>query len=391
MDAGGAVVARERVRQALEPLAQQVVDALRRQRVGEILRQRRVGARQDAVVGRLEGDAALGQLALDVLVAVDAQPRRVREVRAELHEHRPEVVVDQVEVVVVDHRRGGHQLDVVAAARLVDAALRAHHLGLLLRLADEQHALAAGEPAQMLAHALLLALPAAELHHLDPGPLGEALDPRHEVPRHRRHQRRRRHRLAAHLAEEPRRPAARLQDGHVGVEVHPVDAFEFQRRVLGENFRRGSCYVHGSDSGRWATHRPHYGHRRLDATRNRGFAPQRSSGRSPFNAGRRHQPLVGLRRSLAGVLEQDPSAQLNKVPARLWGLSPPVPKTARRSARATVAVSSVWGRAPLLVGFNKHRLRRLGRRGGEAARQRAPGWSDKPPAAPRVDSIYMQS
>ena len=281
-DPGRPVVARERVRQALEPLAQQVVDPLRRQFAGQPLSQRRVGTRQDAVVQRLEGDAALLQLSLDVLVAVHAQPRGVREVRAELHEHRPEVVVDQVEVVVVDHRRGVHQLHVVAAARLVLATLRAHHARLLLRLADEQHALAAGPAPQMFPHALLLALAAAELHQLDAGTLGEAFDGRHEVPRHRRHQRRRRHRVAAHLAEEPRRAAARLQHRHVGVQVHPVDALQLQRRVLVENLRRASCYRHGSDSGRWATHGPDYGHRRLGATINRGHVPQRSSGRGPF-------------------------------------------------------------------------------------------------------------
>ena len=166
-DARRPVVARERVRQALEPLAQQVVDPLRGQRVGEFLRQRRVGAGQEAVVERLEGDAALGELALDVLVAVDAQPRGVREVRGELEEQRPEVVVDQVEVVVVDHRRGVHQLHVGAAARLVLPAHRAEHPALLLRLADEQHALAAGEAPQTLAHALVLALAALERHQLD--------------------------------------------------------------------------------------------------------------------------------------------------------------------------------------------------------------------------------
>ena len=105
------------------------------QRVGEFLRQRRIGARQDAVVGRLEGDAALRELPLDVLVAVDAQPRRVREVRAELHEARPEVVVDKVEVVVVHHRRRVRELHVAAPGGLVRPRLRAHHPRLLLRLA----------------------------------------------------------------------------------------------------------------------------------------------------------------------------------------------------------------------------------------------------------------
>ena len=89
----------DRMREARQPLAQQRVDLRRVQFLGQTLRQRRIGAGQDAVVQRLERDAALGELPLDVLVAVDAQPGGVGEVRAELHEQRPEVVVDQIEVV----------------------------------------------------------------------------------------------------------------------------------------------------------------------------------------------------------------------------------------------------------------------------------------------------
>ena len=100
---------RERVRQARQPLAQQGVDLRRVQAGGDAPHARRVGATQDAVVERLEGDALLGQLALEVLVAVDAQLGVVREVRAELDEQRPEVLVHEVHVVVVDHRRRRRQ------------------------------------------------------------------------------------------------------------------------------------------------------------------------------------------------------------------------------------------------------------------------------------------
>ena len=58
-----------------------------------------VGAAQDAVVQGLEGDPFLGQLSLDVLVAVDAELGVVGEVGAELEEERAEVLVDAVEVV----------------------------------------------------------------------------------------------------------------------------------------------------------------------------------------------------------------------------------------------------------------------------------------------------
>ena len=54
---------------------------------------------------RLEGDAFLGQLPLDVFMAVDAQLGVVREVGAELEKERTEVFIDAVEVELVDRRR----------------------------------------------------------------------------------------------------------------------------------------------------------------------------------------------------------------------------------------------------------------------------------------------
>ena len=70
------------------------------------------------------------------------------------------------------------------------------------------------------------------------------------------------------------------------------------------HFRDGSCYVHGSDSGRWAPHRPVYGHRRPRATNERGSRRRGGSGRSPTHPQTAPRPtcLVGLRRSLASVL-----------------------------------------------------------------------------------------
>ena len=250
------------MRQALEPLAQQPVDGRRRQAVGELLHQRRVGTAQHAVVQRLEGDAALGELALYVLMPVDAQLRVVGEVRAELDEQRPEVGIDDVEVVVIHHRRRGNQPRVRAVHRIL-TPFRAHHARLLLGLADVEHPLCAFEAAQIRLCPLVLALEALETHQVDALAIREALDPRHKTPRHRRHQYRRRHRIAAHPAKESRRAAARLQQRYIDVQVHPVDALQFQGGVFCQHFAGISCYGHLSDSGRWAPHRPLYGHRRL--------------------------------------------------------------------------------------------------------------------------------
>ena len=65
----------EGVRQPGQPLAQQRIDLVCRQSVGEPLHRLGVRAAPDAVVERLERNAPLGQLPLQVLVPVDAQLR----------------------------------------------------------------------------------------------------------------------------------------------------------------------------------------------------------------------------------------------------------------------------------------------------------------------------
>ena len=260
-DARRAVRGRVRVRQARQPLAQQRVDPLRVQPFGQRPHGAGVPAAQDPVVERLERDAPLRELALQVLVPVDAQLRVVREVRAELDEQRAEVVVEDVHVVVVHHRRRRRQPRAHAATGPL-APLRAQHPRLLLGLADVQHALRPVVPAQVALRPLVLPLEAPERHEVDAPAPREVLHLRHEAPRHRRHQRRRRHRVPPDVAEEVRRPGARLQHRHVHVQVHAVDALQFQDGVLGHGFGRRSCYAHAAGSGRWAPHRPLYGQRR---------------------------------------------------------------------------------------------------------------------------------
>ena len=138
----------------------------------------------------------------------------------------------------------------------VVAALGAQHARLLLRLADAEHALAPGPVAQVLLRTVVFALAPTERHEVDAVAFGVALDRVDEPLRDRRHQHRRRHRGAPHLAEDVRCPRRPLQHRHVHVEVQPVDALEGQRRVLRQDLGDGSCYLHGSGSGRWAPHRP---------------------------------------------------------------------------------------------------------------------------------------
>ena len=121
--------------------------------------------------------------------------------------------------------------------------LRAQRPRLFLRLADVQHPLRARELAQVLLRPVVLALEPLEPDQVHPFPPREAFDGPHERPRHRLHQRRRRHRIAAHLAEEVRRAGARPRHRHVDVEAHPVDALQLQRGVLGQRLGGVSCYV----------------------------------------------------------------------------------------------------------------------------------------------------
>ena len=78
------VGAGERVRQQAQPFAQQTVDLLGREAVADLLQARGLGAAENAVVERREGDAFARKLALGVFVTVEAQLGIERKVGAEL-------------------------------------------------------------------------------------------------------------------------------------------------------------------------------------------------------------------------------------------------------------------------------------------------------------------
>jgi hypothetical protein len=59
-------------------------------------------------------------------MAVDAELGIVGKVGAELQEERPEVLIDAVEIVVVDHRGGFHDPRIGSAGVPAAATLRAH-------------------------------------------------------------------------------------------------------------------------------------------------------------------------------------------------------------------------------------------------------------------------
>src|ERR1019366_8461699 len=102
-----------------------------------------------AVIQRFERDARVGGLAFGPLVAVDAQLGVVGKVGAELDEEWPEVAVNAVDVVVVDHRGCSHDPWIARARLGVAALLGPERRRLLLRLADEQHSFLSADDANV--------------------------------------------------------------------------------------------------------------------------------------------------------------------------------------------------------------------------------------------------
>ena len=100
------VFSAERVRQAVQPLAQEAIDVAGRQGIADLLGTLGVCTGEQAIVQGGEGYPLLGQLPLEVLVPVEAELHGVGEVGAALQEEGAEVPVDAVEVVVVDQGAG---------------------------------------------------------------------------------------------------------------------------------------------------------------------------------------------------------------------------------------------------------------------------------------------
>jgi hypothetical protein len=172
-------------------------------------------------------------------VAVEAQLGVVGEVGAELQEERAEVTVHDVEVEVVDHPSGLHDPRIGLAGR-VAAALGAKQHGLLLRPADEQHPLLAGEPGEVFVHDVDLALALDEIHPRHPLVAGVAAHRGAErvgdLPQ-RCGRGDRQPQLALDVAQQS---TGVLQLRHVHVAVHPVDALQLEHHMIGQDVGDGA-------------------------------------------------------------------------------------------------------------------------------------------------------
>jgi hypothetical protein len=179
----------------------------------------------------------VGQLLFYVLVSVQAKLGIVGEVRAELQEEGAEIAVHAVNIKVIDHGGGTDQPGVGGPGLLIAPPLGAEHACFLLRLADEQYAFRCGELLPIGGGHIVFALTLfkqddgdfllfGKLIHLHDECLGDGI-----------HQGTGGELVAAVKPEKAGHPSGALQRRHVYIQVHPVDALDFQGHMFRQNLR----------------------------------------------------------------------------------------------------------------------------------------------------------
>ena len=234
---GGLVRGRVRVRQDRQPLAGQRLDLVLGQRVTDRLQPGDVIAGGEPVIQRGEADPGPGGPGLGIVMPVDQQLGPIGEIRGELEEERPEVLIHAVHVELVHHRGRPHDPRIGPAVRST-ALFGPEHGVLLLRPADEQHPLGPPgrlERGQVLLHHVVLALAPGKVDAGNAVHLGEGIQPRDEVPAHRGDHRGRRDRLAQMAMDERQQPLHPLQLRNVQVAVHPVNRFDLEQHMTGHD------------------------------------------------------------------------------------------------------------------------------------------------------------
>jgi hypothetical protein len=175
-------------------------------------------------------------------MAIDAHVRGVGEVGGELDEQRPEVLIEQVEVVVITQHRTpaepGKGVTGVLAEPLGDTEAGE----LLLGLADIEHTLGSGKTVQSLLGDLILALALGKGEDLHPLALGEVADGPHEGMTHGAHECGRGHLGTAMMFEEGRHAASALQHRLVQIQIQAIDPFHIQRDLLCQQLPHGLSY-----------------------------------------------------------------------------------------------------------------------------------------------------
>src|SRR5205085_2628531 len=148
--------------------------------------------------------------------------------------------------------RGLDDPGVLLAGARIGALLRAEDGGSLLGLADEEDTLAPLELGPVREGDVLLALPFGEGEQGHLLLADEVLDGGDEGLADGVHEGGRSEGMAAVEAEEGGDAGLMLQLGLVDVEVHAVDAFDFQGHVLANDFSNGARYTHGWLRSSWS-------------------------------------------------------------------------------------------------------------------------------------------
>jgi len=182
-------------------------------------------------------------------MAVEADLDRVGEVPAELDKQRPEVLIQEVEVIVIGQRRAPRDPGVAVTRQGILPSGSAEHGGLFLRLADKQHAFAKRGLREVLLGHIVLALAFLEGDDIDVPLLGKALDVLHELLGHGRDRRGGGNRTAEVSAHEVHEAALGLQPRDVAVEIQPVNSFNLQHDMASDQFCHALSYHdHGAPS-----------------------------------------------------------------------------------------------------------------------------------------------
>src|SRR5712692_2457100 len=116
---------------------------------------------------------------------------------------------------------------------------------LLLSFADKEYSFAAFKACQVIGGDIVLALLLGEGQQRNTVLLHESLDALDEGATNGLHKGRRHHRLVSMKTKERHHTAVMLQFWLVNVEVHAVDAFQFQGDVLTDDVGDRPWYTHG--------------------------------------------------------------------------------------------------------------------------------------------------
>ena len=220
------------VREALEPFPRHPLDLGFIEGVQDLLQLLGRLTAEDPVVQGLIGDPFLVQLPLRVLMAVETDTRRVREIPRELDEERPEILVNEVEIILIAHDRRSAQPRKGLAGLGTDSLLHPKGRVSLLRNTEVEQPFGFVEALQTVLGNGVLPLPFGEPDHLHLFTPGKALNLTDKSPAHRRHQGRGRDTRASVALEEGRDPGTGLQPRLIGVEIETVDPFDIQGYVL---------------------------------------------------------------------------------------------------------------------------------------------------------------